>query len=156
MTRQNTPNSCVFLAKAKAQAAKRRTEQNTGNNQGMYITVIWVWIMVNMKSDQQVSPMGPLRRTDTEVSISRRVLTSSGANREDREDTNDNDVPGTPRQSHKRTFQDLEDDEDENLEPGPSQRVHPSQRRHAANTIVTSIHFMTDRKLNEIPIQRRF
>ena len=132
MTRRNTPNSCVFLAKAKAQAAKRRTEQNTGNNQGMYITVIWVWIMVNMQSDQRVSPMGPLRCTDTKVLISRtmcseRVLTLSGANREDREDTNDNDMPVTLQQSCKQTFQDLEDDEDEYLEPGPSQQVHPSQ-----------------------------
>jgi hypothetical protein len=113
--------------------------------------------MVNMQSGQRVSPMGPLRRTNAQVTLSstmrtERILTSYGANREAHEDAhnnnnnNNNSVPGTP--SRKRTFQEQGDDKDENLEPGPSQHVHPSKRRHAADTVVTSIQFMTDSQTN--------
>ncbi|KAN0141163.1 hypothetical protein V8E53_000919 [Lactarius tabidus] len=119
--------------------------------------LLQVWLMVNVQSGQWVSPMGPLCCTNTQVTLSstmhsERILTTYGANREDHKDAhnnndnNDDSVPVTP--SRKRTFQEQGDDEDENLEPRPSQRVHPSKQHHAADTVVTSIQFMTDSKTN--------
>lgn len=95
-----------------------------------------------------------LRRTNSQVSgastvRSQRILTSSGANREGREETDheDDNIPTTLRQTLKRTFMAtrLGDDEDENLDPGPSQQTHPSNRPHAANNQVMS-YFMMDSK----------
>ena len=128
-----------FLAKVKAQVTKRRMEQATAEEQGTCLAVFSDRFVNNVQSDQQETPMGPPRGTNSQASQSsslrsERILTSSGANR-GREDTdNDDDIFATPPPSCKRTLEDTgDDDEDENTEPGPSQRAHPSKRPHTAD-----------------------
>lgn len=111
--------------------------------------------MDNVYSDRQEIPI-PLCRTNTHVSLGSilhpdRTLTSSGANR-GREDTlTEVDIFATPDRSLKRTFGavDLGEDEDENTEPGPSQRIHPSKRPHASNNQVIVTIFYDRQKLIE-------
>ena len=128
-----------FLAKAKAQVTKRHMEQATAEEQGTCLAVFSDRFVNNVQSDRQETPMGPPRGTNSQASQSsslrsERILTSSGANR-GREDTdNDDDIFATPPPSCKRTLEDTgDDDEDENTEPGPSQRAHPSKWPHAAD-----------------------
>lgn len=112
-----------------------------------------------MPSDAQETPTDPPRRTNSQVSRSSslrsdRILTSSGANRGGREETEneDDDIFATPKRSQKRRVDAVEpdDEEEENMEPGPSQRAHPSKRPHAANYQVKSLYFMTNSNTNRV------